>query len=228
MLSLHEITKSFSATEILHGVSITVGDKKIVGLLGPNGAGKTTIMRIITGFLTPTTGEVLWHNKPIDTTKPDYKRMIGYLPENNPLYGWMTAGEYLDYIFKLKTNENNLGEVRRVCEQCGLTEVIHKKIEILSKGYKQRVGLASALLGDPQLLVLDEPTSGLDPNQIIEIRTLIQKLSKEKSVILSTHILPEAKALCNDLVIINRGMIVLEDSVAHVKNLEKKFVELTA
>ncbi|MCL4384035.1 ABC transporter ATP-binding protein [Patescibacteria group bacterium] len=227
MLKLKNINKSFGQTQVLFDVDLEIKNKKVVALLGPNGAGKTTVMRIITGFLTPNSGEVQWDQETVNTADVEYKKQIGYLPENNPLYGWMTVGEYLKFISNLKSGYARGDEILKVASECGIEDVVGKKIEILSKGYKQRVGLAAALLGDPKLLVLDEPTSGLDPNQILEIRALIKKLAKEKSVILSTHILPEAKAICDDIIIINRGQIVLNEISTKVKNLEKKFVDLT-
>lgn len=227
MLQLKNITKSFGTTQVLFDINFAIKNKKIVALLGPNGAGKTTVMRIITGFLTATSGVIEWDKRKVATSDVVYKKQIGYLPENNPLYGWMTAAEYLTFISDLKSEKSEKENIVKIAQECGIEDVLDKKIDFLSKGYKQRVGLAAALLGNPKLLVLDEPTSGLDPNQILEIRALIKKLAKEKSVILSTHILPEAKALCDELIIINRGKIVLNEVSSKVKNLEKKFVDLT-
>lgn len=227
MLRLTNIYKSFGNSQVLTGVNFEVKNKKIVGLLGPNGAGKTTVMRIITGFLTASSGSISWNKKEVSTLDCNYKKRIGYLPENNPLYNWMTAGEYLSFVQKLKVGKEDILELKQAAIDCGMADKLSVKIDILSKGFRQRVGLAATLLGNPDLLVLDEPTSGLDPNQIIEIRTLIKKLAKSKSVLLSTHILPEAKSVCDDILIINRGQIVLNESVSKVKNLEKKFVDLT-
>lgn len=223
MLELKKISKKFKDKKVLTDINIEVKDNCVVGLLGPNGAGKTTLMRIITGFLKPEKGDIFWDGKKIDTGEVDYKARIGYLPENNPLYLNLTAGEYLEFMANLKKTE-----VGNVAMECGIQKVLGQRIETLSKGYKQRVGLAAAMLGKPKLLILDEPTSGLDPNQIIEIRELIKKLSKDKTIILSTHILPEAKGICERLLIINRGEIVLDEETKKIKNLEKKFVELTA
>ena len=228
MLQLSSIEKSFGQHQILFDINLEVKNKKVVALLGPYGAGKTTLMRIITGFLTANNGQIRWNKKEISPRDDDYKKKIGYLPENNPLYLWMTTAEYLAYILTLKTGKTNKNEIRKVAEECAISDMMDKRLEILSKGYKQRVGLAAALLGEPELLVLDEPTSGLDPNQIIEIRALIKKLAKTKSILLSTHILPEAKAICSQVVIINRGKIVLNQELSKVKNLEKKFVDLTS
>ena len=229
MLQVKNISKKFGDFKALDRVSFEIDKNCVVGLLGPNGAGKTTLMRVIVGFLSATKGNVLWNKKIVNTKSIKHKSRVGYLPESNPLYNYMKVVEYLEFVAKIKGIENDLvkKEVLVVAKECGLFKVMSQKIETLSKGYKQRVGLAAALMGDPQILVLDEPTSGLDPNQIIEIRDLIKKLSKNKMVLLSTHILPEAEAVCEKLLIINRGKIVLNEETKKIKNLEKKFVELT-
>lgn len=227
MLKLKKISKSFGDHEVLSEVSFEVENNSVIGLLGPNGAGKTTLMRIITGGLEPNSGKVLWEGKVVKTSSMKHKHRIGYLPENNPLYGSMNPGEYLNLVAELKEIDNRTEAIKKVAKSCGIADVLNQKIETLSKGYKQRVGLAGALLGKPQLLILDEPTSGLDPNQIIEIRNLIKKLAKDKIVIISTHILPEAREICSQLLIINRGMIVLNKKTDKIVDLEKKFVELT-
>jgi len=228
MLEIKNISKNFGSKTALNEVSFSIKDKSVTGLLGPNGAGKTTLMRILTGYFASSGGEVYWDKKEIDTKSLIYKNRIGYLPENNPLYGYMKVREYLEYTAKLKGVDDYLTESLRVAKECGLGDVFENKIETLSKGYKQRVGLAAALTGDPELLILDEPTTGLDPNQIIEIRKLIKKLAKQKMVILSTHILPEASAICSRLLIISQGKIVLDETTAKIKNLEKKFIQLTS
>lgn len=227
MLRLDGVSKKFGDKLAVEGVRFEIKKGEIVGLLGPNGAGKTTIMRMITGFLTASEGDILWNGKMAQPKSVEYRRNIGYLPENNPLYPSMTPLEYLRFVGALKQVADLEKEIGKVVDKCGLTTVAGQRIETLSKGYRQRVGLAATLLGDPPLLVLDEPTSGLDPNQIIEVRDLINKLSKNKSILLSTHILPEAKMICDRVVIINRGRLVLDADVKKVKNLEKKFVELT-
>lgn len=230
MLKVENIYKSFKENEVLSDVSFEIKKNSVVGLLGPNGAGKTTLMRIIVGFYGADEGEIFWGGKKVDTNSQKYKIRIGYLPENNPLYVNLTAGEYLEFISELKqiSKEEIKDEIFKVAQQCGIEKVLSRQIETLSKGYKQRVGLAAALLGDPKILILDEPTSGLDPNQIIEIRDLIKGLSKNKMILISTHILPEAREICERLIIINRGKIVLNEETKKIKNLEKKFVELTA
>lgn len=228
MLKTINLIKNFGEVVALDGIEMELKKNQVVALLGPNGAGKTTLMRILTGFLTPNTGSVLYMDKAVNTQHSMYKQKIGYLPENNPLYGYMKVTEYLEYVASLKSVTNLSEQMKEVVKECGLVEVVAKKIETLSKGYKQRVGLAAALLGEPEILILDEPTSGLDPNQALEVRELIKKLGKKKSVLLSTHILPEAKAMCKTLYIIDRGKIVFKGEMSKVKNLEKKFVELTA
>ena len=229
MLRVEKINKNFGEKKVLREVSFEMKENSVVGLLGPNGAGKTTLMRVVVGFLKANSGKLWWGGKEIDPKSMDYRSRIGYLPENNPLYSGMTAEEYLRLVAELKgVEKGNIGRaIKKTAEDCGLVKVGGQKIETLSKGYRQRVGLAAALLGNPELLVLDEPTSGLDPNQIIEIRELIQELAKKKMVLFSTHILPEARAVCQRLLIINQGKIVLDEETRKVKNLEKKFVELT-
>lgn len=227
-LELRNISKSFGAKKAVDNVSLKIELKGVVGLLGPNGAGKTTLMRLITGYLLPNEGEIVLNQKKVDTREPEYKRLIGYLPENNPLYTNLTVLEYLTMVAEIKMVEAGKKEVLKVAQECGLKEVMASKIETLSRGYKQRVGLAGAILGEPKLLILDEPTSGLDPNQIVEIRKLIEHLAKNRGVILSTHILPEAKQVCQRLVVIAGGKIVLDAATKSVKNLEKKFVDLTS
>jgi ABC-2 type transport system ATP-binding protein len=230
MLKIENISKKFDNKQVLKDISFEIPKNCVVGLLGPNGAGKTTLMRTIVGFYSANKGEIYWNNKKVDTKSEKHKTKIGYLPENNPLYINLTAGEYLEFIASLKQIEKTVikDEVMNVAQKCGLGKVLGQQIETLSKGYKQRVGLAAALLGDPKILILDEPTTGLDPNQIIEIRDLIKSLSKNKMILLSTHILPEAKEICQRLLIINQGEIVLNEETKKIKNLEKKFVELTA
>lgn len=225
MLKAKLISKNFDQTAALKDVSFELPNVGVVGLLGPNGAGKTTLMRILTGYLKPSRGNIEWDDKEVDPKESSYRFNIGYLPENNPLYTYMSVIEYVGFLARLKGNGKE--GVRRVVEECGLTKVAAKRIETLSKGYRQRVGLAAAILGQPKLLILDEPTSGLDPNQIIEIRHLITQLAKTRLVLLSTHILTEAKEICDRLLLINQGRIVLDEATKKIKNLEKKFVELT-
>jgi ABC-2 type transport system ATP-binding protein len=214
MLELKNVCKQFGAITAVSDLSLTAKPGEILGLLGPNGAGKTTTLRIIAGFWHPTTGQVLLEG--IDLVqKTDWaKRRIGYLPENIALYEDMKVFEYLKFMAEMRDilPEQQLERIKLVAKQCGLNEVIGRTIATLSKGYKQRLGLAQALIHDPALLILDEPTSGLDPNQIAEIRTLIKEIGREKIVIFSTHILAEAAATCDRVIIINQGCKVAEDS----------------
>jgi len=226
MIEIKQITKIFGEKKAVNKVSFSLPSEGVVGLLGPNGAGKTTLMRIIVGYLKQTSGSILWEGKRVNTDSIRHKRRIGYLPENNPLYLYMSVKEYLKFIADIKEVDNTA--IEKVIKECGLKNVLGQKIETLSKGYKQRVGLAGAILGNPKLLILDEPTSGLDPNQIIEIRQLIKRLATKKLIILSTHILPEAREICERLLIISNGKIVMDDKTKSILNLEKKFVELTS
>ncbi len=214
----------------LDGVSFEINQGEIVGFIGPNGAGKSTTMKIITGYIPPTCGEVYVNEFNAVEKSLEIRRIIGYLPESNPLYQEMYVREYLFYIagiYGLKKQAKQLTE--DIIERTGLTPESHKQIQALSKGYRQRVGLAQALIHDPEILILDEPTSGLDPNQIIEIRNLISELGKEKTVLLSTHILQEVVAICDRVIIIHKGKIVADDPVKGQsgKHLEEKFRELT-
>lgn len=228
MYSVVKIKKSFGDKEILKGISFKLDNSGVTGLLGPNGAGKTTLMRILVGFLRANEGSIEWDGKTVDCKSVEYRSMIGYLPENNPIYPSDTVLEYLRLIAQLKDIKETKKELARVVKDCGLKEVARQKIETLSKGYRQRVGLAAAIMGGSKLIILDEPTVGLDPKQIIEIRELIKSLAKDRIVLFSTHILPEAKALCNRLLIINEGKIVMDEKPQKIKNLEKKFIELTS
>ena len=229
MLKVVEIRKSFVGLEVLHGISFEMKKNSVIGLLGPNGAGKTTLMRIIVGFYGASSGSLYWGRKKIDTKDEAYRSRVGYLAENNPLYGSLTTGEYLELVCGLKgiLKKKWRKEIAGVRKSCGLAGVMGQKIETLSKGFRQRVGLATALLGNPDLLILDEPTNGLDPVQILEIKKLIKELAKKKTVLLSTHILPEARDMCQRLVIIHKGKIVLDEETEKILNLEKKFIELT-
>ncbi len=218
-IETRNITKFYGSQKALNNVSFRVNTGEIVGLLGPNGAGKSTLMKIITGFISPSSGQVLINGT--DTFKDPIRirKKIGYLPENNPLYNDMYIKEYLEYtgrIFKLGPKLKP--RLEEMIHLTGLAPEKHKKIGVLSKGYKQRVGLAQALIHDPDVLILDEPTSGLDPNQIIEIRNLISETGKEKTVILSTHIMQEVEAICDRIVIINKGEIIADDSTSKIQS----------
>lgn len=213
-IRLENVTRLFGEQYAVNDISFEVKTGEIVGFLGPNGAGKTTTMKMITGFLAPTAGNIFINDQPVWENPGAVKKITGYLPENNPLYYDMFVTDYLEYVAGLQQMEKGLipQRVREMVVVCGLDREKHKKIGELSKGFRQRVGLAQALIHDPQILILDEPTTGLDPNQIIEIRNLIKEAGKEKTVILSTHILPEVEAMSDRILIINEGKIVADGS----------------
>ena len=218
-IAVSNLSKFYGDAKAVDGISFEVGSGEILGFLGPNGAGKTTTMRIITCFLSPSSGSVKVEGKDIQTESLEVRRMVGYLPEQNPLYPDMNVLEYLEYTAQLQgvTKQQVAPRVREMVDVCALGEMRHKDIGQLSKGFRQRVGLAAAMIHDPQVLILDEPTSGLDPNQIIEIRGLIRELGKQKTVVLSTHILPEVQATCNRVIIINRGKIVADGPIEYLQ-----------
>lgn len=207
-IEVKNLTKYFGDNKVLDDLNFNIDKGEIVGFLGPNAAGKTTTMRILTGFLAPKTGQITIAGQNILENYLEIRKKIGYLPENNPLYNELRVYEYLEFIAAVKNIENNKQEIKRVVEICGLKEKVTQLISELSKGFRQRVGLAQALLGNPEIIIMDEPTSGLDPKQIIEIRNLIKEIGKTKTIILSTHILNEVEATCNRLIIINKGKIV--------------------
>jgi ABC-2 type transport system ATP-binding protein len=213
MVEARSLCKNYGATRALDGVSFTVSRGEVLGFLGPNGAGKSTTMKILTGFLRPTSGSAVVGGIDVARDPLAAKRLIGYLPENAPLYDDMMVLDFLEFVADLRglAGEPRRQRLRTICDRCGLSEVLGKNIGQLSKGYRQRVGLAQAMVHDPDLLILDEPTSGLDPNQIAEIRALIKELGREKTVILSTHILPEVQASCGRIIIVNAGRIVADD-----------------
>ncbi|UCF06045.1 MAG: ATP-binding cassette domain-containing protein [bacterium] len=219
MIELSELTKYYGELCALDHINLTIEKGKILGLLGPNGAGKTTALRIITGYLSPTSGTVTAKGLSIDTDVLEIKRMIGYLPEEAPLYRDMLVYDYLHYVADIRGLGPERKDVRihELVDICGLEEIMHRSIHELSKGFKQRVGLAHAMMDDPEILVLDEPTSGLDPNQIAEIRNIIKQIGRQKTVILSTHILSEVEASCDRVVIINEGRIVADGSTEELR-----------
>ena len=224
-LVLEKISKNFGATMALKGVSLTLKKGEIVGLLGPNGAGKSTLMRILTGFYKQLEGKGTLFEKDLKTELRDIQKQIGYLTENNPLYPEMYVKEYIKYVADLYRLKNP--PIESIIKQTGLEEYQFKKIQILSKGYRQRVGLAAALIHKPHLLILDEPTTGLDPNQLLEIRNLIRSFGKEKTVLLSTHILQEVEALCDRVIIINKGKIILDEKLESLRNDQKQIIEVS-
>lgn len=227
MVSIQHISKSFGSQKVLNDVSLEIPAGQIVGLLGPNGAGKSTLMKILIGLWSADSGTVSAPSR------------IGYLPENNPLYEEMYVTEYLQFMDKMTNDKCQMTNVDALIDKVGLTPERHKHIRELSKGYRQRVGLAQALLGDPELLILDEPTTGLDPNQLVEIRSLIKSLSggaglstfdfrqKSRSVILSTHIMQEVREMCDRVVILDHGTVKADLPIDQIDNLETLFHEKT-
>jgi len=214
-LQIKGLTKLYDQQRAVNNISVEIGKGEIVGFLGPNGAGKSTTMKIATGYIPPTEGQVIVGGFDVVETPMQVKMITGYLPEHNPLYLDLFVHEYLYFVGKVYgwKGDRLKSRVGEVVEMCGLTREQNKKIEALSKGYRQRVGLAQALIHDPAVLILDEPTSGLDPNQLVEIRKLISEVSKNKTVIFSTHIMQEVHALCDRVVVINKGEIVADDSL---------------
>lgn len=212
-LTVQHLTRFYGQQRAVDDVSFSISEGEIVGFLGPNGAGKSTTMKIATTYLPPSAGTVRVGEWDVRKNPMEVKRIIGYLPEHNPLYRDMYVHEYLRFIGSLYglRGQQLRQRVNTMVEQCGLTLEQHKKIEMLSKGYRQRVGLAQALIHDPQVLILDEPTTGLDPNQLVEIRKLIKEVSKNKTVIFSTHIMQEVQALCDRVIVINKGKVVADD-----------------
>ena len=234
MIEVRNLTKRYGDLVAISNISFTAATGQILGFLGPNGAGKTTTMRIITGFMPATAGTVKVAGYDIFDDSHEVRKRIGYLPENPPLYTEMTAEAYLRFVARIKGMARNTIEeaIDRVVQTCGLDSVRRRLLGQLSKGFRQRAGLAQALIHDPPVLVLDEPTIGLDPIQIREIRALIQKLAGERTIILSTHILPEVSQICEKVVIINEGQVVLEQDMASLKSsgstLEDVFLRVIA
>jgi ABC-2 type transport system ATP-binding protein len=211
-IKVQDLSKQYGNVQAVTDVSFSVNDQQVVGFLGPNGAGKTTIMKILTGFHFPSSGTAFIDGIPVTEQPLEIKKRIGYLPENVPLYGDLTVDEYLSFAAEARfiPKKQRKAEIEKSLETCAITSYRGRKIETLSKGYRQRTGLAQAILHDPPILILDEPTTGLDPNQIIEIRSLIKELGKRKTVILSTHILQEVEAICSQVLIINNGRIAAQ------------------
>ncbi len=217
MIQIKDLSKKYGPKVAVNGISFSVSRGEIVGFLGPNGAGKSTTMNVLTGYLSASGGSAAIAGFDVLDDALEARRHIGYLPEQPPLYFDMTVDEYLGFVYELKKVDKPRGEhIRNICELVGLSDVRRRLIKNLSKGYKQRVGLAQALIGDPDVLILDEPTVGLDPNQIIEIRNLIKNLGKDRTVILSTHIIPEVMAVCERIIVINEGEIVADDKVENL------------
>ncbi|MDR0910281.1 MAG: ATP-binding cassette domain-containing protein [Spirochaetaceae bacterium] len=218
ILEVQHLSKSYGPFEAVKDVSFSVGRGQVLGFLGPNGAGKTTIMKILTGFHFPTAGTALVEGLSVEDYPLEVKRRIGYLPENVPVYGELSVEEYLGFIADARKigKAEREGRMDKAIEACGLGDFRKRRIETLSKGYRQRTGLAQAIMHDPSILILDEPTTGLDPNQIIEIRSLITELGKSKTVILSTHIMQEVEAMCSNVLILNEGRIAAQGTPAEI------------
>ncbi|WP_373708983.1 ATP-binding cassette domain-containing protein [Kaistella sp.] len=228
-LQIINLTKKFVDQTALNNINIEINNTEIIGLLGPNGAGKSTLMKSIVGALKIDEGQIIFNGKDIRENEIESKKNIGFLPENNPLYDEMYVKEYLSFVADIhKVSKHRIEEV---IELVGITPEKSKKISQLSKGYQQRVGLAQAILHEPDLLILDEPTNGLDPNQIIEIRNVIKEIGKEKTVILSTHIMQEVEALCSRVILIHQGNIIQDSTIEEFKgkysSLEEAFASYT-
>lgn len=214
-ITVEQLTKVYGSQKALNNISFKVEKPEVVGFLGPNGAGKSTMMKILTTYISATNGKAEVNGFNVTTNTKEVQKSVGYLPEHNPLYLEMYVREYLD--FNAKIHKVDKVRIEEIIKLTGLTPEAHKKIEKLSKGYRQRVGLACALLHDPDVLILDEPTTGLDPNQLVEIRSLIKTIGKEKTVFLSTHIMQEVEAMCDRVIIINKGEIVADKKLQELK-----------
>jgi len=224
-LVIEHVTKNYGKLQALKGISMELKKGEVVGLLGPNGAGKSTLMKILTGAFTQWEGQIHFFKQNLRTELQQIQKKTGYLPENNPLYPEMFVAEYLKYSADLyQVSDPPLEDIM---EKTGLKDHARSKINTLSKGYKQRVGLAAALVHNPEVVILDEPTTGLDPNQLIEIRKLIRELGKDKTVILSTHVLQEVNAICDRVIIINKGAIVLDQPLESLKKNQQQIIEVS-
>jgi ABC-2 type transport system ATP-binding protein len=224
-IKVTSVSKIYQSQKALHNVSFAADKGQIIGFLGPNGAGKSTMMKILTGFIKPNSGEVLVDEIDVLQNPLEAQKNIGYLPEHNPLYAEMYVREYLAFqasIFKVDTSQ-----IETCIHKVGLQTEAHKKIIQLSKGYQQRVGLAAAILHNPSVLILDEPTTGLDPNQLVEIRALIKELGKEKTVLFSTHIMQEVEAVCDRVIIIKKGEIIIDKKLKELQNKNQQSIEVT-
>ena len=217
MIEVSHVSRKFGNFRAVNDVSFSIPTGQIVGLLGPNGAGKTTTMRMITGFLSPSEGQIFIDGEDITKAPVESKKKIGYMPESAPLYGEMIVEDYLKYIAQIH-GQDPAQKVPALCKECGLKEVMSKNIAELSRGNRQRVSLAHALMNDPEILILDEPTSGLDPNQVEDVRAIIREIGKTRTVIVSTHILSEVETLCSRAIIISGGKVVADSSIENLKN----------
>lgn len=223
MIQVSQLTKSYGDRQAIQDLNFSVNSGEVVGFLGPNGAGKSTTMKIITGFMAPTSGVAKVAGIDVFERPIEVKKRIGYLPETPPIYGDMFVSDFLRFVAELKQvpSEKIKSRVEYALQKTSLQDVAHRLIQNLSKGYRQRVGIAQALVSDPEVLILDEPTVGLDPKQVAEIRDLIKSLKGQHTIILSTHILPEVQAVCEKIIIIHQGRIVAQDSIEHLSHLEK-------
>jgi ABC-2 type transport system ATP-binding protein len=216
-VTVHNLSKHYGSQKAVNHISFSLNKGEIVGFLGPNGAGKSTTMKMITGYLPADAGDITVCSLPVKYESIETKKFIGYLPESNPLYPEMYVREYLDFIAGVHHIEHKKNRIEEVISIVGLGIEAHKKIGQLSKGYKQRVGLAAALIHNPEVLILDEPTSGLDPNQIVEIRNVIKSLASEKTILFSSHIMQEVEAICDRVIIINKGNIVADENISSLR-----------
>jgi len=224
MIKFESLTKYYGHVCAVDNISFEVKKGEILGFLGPNGAGKTTTYRILTGYLQPTSGTIRVKDQfNIQDHQLEIKRLIGYLPESAPIYPEMLVYDYLNYVADIRgvPKDKKLPHLKELADLCSLNEVMHKSITELSKGYRQRVGIAHALMGNPEILVLDEPTAGLDPNQIAETRDIIRRIGKEKTIIFSTHILSEAEATCDRVIIINNGKLAADFTISELREMTK-------
>ena len=229
MIKISNLSKNYGSVEAVKSINFEITDGEIVGFLGANGAGKTTTLKMITGYLAPTSGTVEVNGLDIGESQIEIQRQIGYLPETNPLYGEMTVHEYLEFIARIRKiiGKDFTSALRRVVDKCGLKGVVHKSISSCSKGYRQRIGVAASMIHDPDILILDEPVTGLDPNQIVEIRELIKDLGKEKLVLMSSHILQEIQATVDRILIIDKGEIIADGTSEELMNNFMGNVKLT-
>ncbi|MEE2757140.1 MAG: ATP-binding cassette domain-containing protein [Myxococcota bacterium] len=220
MIKAINLSKSYGPVAALRHASFEIGSGEIVGFLGPNGAGKSTTMKILTGFLAPTDGEAWIADHPVDDPSESFRFRVGYLPENAPLYGEMSVSDFLNFASRLKHIEkkHRKSALEKACVRCGLNDVLHKSIGALSKGYRQRVGLAQAIIHEPSVLILDEPTSGLDPNQVEDIRHLVREYGRHNTVLFSSHILTEVQAVATRILVIDQGQIVADDTPTALMN----------
>ena len=224
-ITVNSVSKSYKSQKVLNNISFSADKGQIIGFLGPNGAGKSTMMKILTGYIKPNSGEVFVDEIDVLKNPIAAQKVIGYLPEHNPLYAEMYVREYLQFhaaIYKVAKSQ-----IEDCIEKVGLTLEVNKKIHQLSKGYQQRVGIAAAILHNPKVLILDEPTTGLDPNQIIEIRALIQELGKNKTVLFSTHIMQEVEAVCDRVIIIKKGQILVDKKLEELQDSKQQIIEVT-